>query len=126
MQRKRTKGARLPPNTVCVDRSTRWGNPFPAGNEGVQIECLPLGLDGDDPRDRATAAVDLFRRWLTGGKVNELIALFLPNPGRKPPPIRIIQRELAGKNLACWCELDQPCHADVLLELANAEPAHER
>lgn len=28
--------------------------------------------------------------------------------------------ELAGKNLACWCPLDQPCHADVLLELANA------
>ena len=29
--------------------------------------------------------------------------------------------ELRGKNLACWCALDQPCHADVLLELANAE-----
>lgn len=36
---------------------------------------------------------------------------------------RKIRRELAGKNLACWCPLDQPCHADVLLELANrAEP----
>ena len=29
--------------------------------------------------------------------------------------------ELRGKNLACWCSLDQPCHADVLLELANKE-----
>jgi hypothetical protein len=29
--------------------------------------------------------------------------------------------ELRGKNLACWCPLDQPCHADVLLELANKE-----
>ena len=28
--------------------------------------------------------------------------------------------ELKGKDLACWCPLDQPCHADVLLELANA------
>ncbi len=28
--------------------------------------------------------------------------------------------ELRGKNLACWCPLDQPCHADVLLELANS------
>lgn len=27
--------------------------------------------------------------------------------------------ELRGKNLACWCPLDQPCHADILLELAN-------
>jgi len=27
---------------------------------------------------------------------------------------------LRGKNLACWCALDQPCHADVLLKVANA------
>ncbi len=27
--------------------------------------------------------------------------------------------ELAGKDLACWCPLDQPCHADVLLRWAN-------
>lgn len=27
--------------------------------------------------------------------------------------------ELRGKNLACWCKLDQPCHADVLLEVSN-------
>lgn len=33
----------------------------------------------------------------------------------------MIRAELAGKNLACWCRPDQPCHADVLLELANAE-----
>jgi len=31
------------------------------------------------------------------------------------------RNELAGKDLACWCPLDQPCHADVLLELANEE-----
>jgi hypothetical protein len=31
-----------------------------------------------------------------------------------------IRRELRGKNLACWCPLDQPCHADVLLRLANS------
>jgi Domain of unknown function (DUF4326) len=30
-------------------------------------------------------------------------------------------KELRGKNLACWCPLDHPCHADVLLELANAD-----
>lgn len=29
------------------------------------------------------------------------------------------RRELAGRDLACWCPLDQPCHADVLLEIAN-------
>lgn len=30
-----------------------------------------------------------------------------------------LRRDLAGKDLACWCPLDRPCHADVLLELAN-------
>lgn len=30
-----------------------------------------------------------------------------------------VRRELRGKNLACWCPLDQPCHGDVLLEIAN-------
>lgn len=32
-----------------------------------------------------------------------------------------VKRELRGKDLACWCALDQPCHADVLLEIANSE-----
>ncbi len=27
--------------------------------------------------------------------------------------------DLRGKDLACWCPLDRPCHADILLELAN-------
>jgi hypothetical protein len=26
---------------------------------------------------------------------------------------------LHGKNLACWCAHDLPCHADLLLRLAN-------
>ena len=33
----------------------------------------------------------------------------------------IIQKELRGKNLACYCPLDQPCHADILLDIANDE-----
>ena len=33
--------------------------------------------------------------------------------------IEMIQRELKGRVLACWCPLDKPCHADVLLEIAN-------
>lgn len=123
IQRQRTKGSKMPENTVYVGRPGRWGNPFPRDCEGVALECVPMGLDGDDATDRATAAKDLYRRWLTGGGVNELIAAFLPAPKGKPPALRIIQRDLRGKNLACWCRLDQPCHADVLLELANAPEA---
>jgi hypothetical protein len=31
----------------------------------------------------------------------------------------VLRRDLTGRDLACWCPLDRPCHADVLLELAN-------
>lgn len=33
-----------------------------------------------------------------------------------------IRRELAGHDLACWCPLDAPCHADVLLRIAEGQP----
>ena len=41
--------------------------------------------------------------------------------GRLPVTIEDVKTELRGKDLACWCPLDQPCHADVLLEIANGE-----
>ena len=31
----------------------------------------------------------------------------------------LVKHHLRGKNLACWCPFDQPCHADVLLKIAN-------
>ena len=34
--------------------------------------------------------------------------------------------ELAGCDLACWCRLDAPCHADVLLQVANTQPGGGR
>lgn len=47
--------------------------------------------------------VELFRRWVrqVGGWGSWNLA------------------ELRGKDLCCWCPLDRPCHADVLLEIAN-------
>lgn len=40
--------------------------------------------------------------------------------GRLRFSVEDARRELAGKDLACWCWRDWTCHADVLLELANA------
>lgn len=37
------------------------------------------------------------------------------------PSLDEIRAELGGRDLACWCEPELPCHADVLLELANQE-----
>jgi hypothetical protein len=48
--------------------------------------------------------------------------------GRETAPrlAEMARRELRGKDLVCWCRLDQPCHADVLLEIANAKPRASR
>lgn len=97
----RAKGWRLPPNTVKVDRSTRWGNPFRPG-----FECL-----GREPID-ACGAVGMFRDMLADEALRDCVDY---------PCDADIRANLRGKNLACWCKPGQPCHADVLLELANAE-----
>jgi hypothetical protein len=81
----------MPPNTVKVDRSTRWGNDF------TVEEC-----------GSAADAVLQFEHDLNKASVFH------------PVEYRDYLSPLRGKNLACWCPLDQPCHADILLELANA------
>ncbi len=83
IQRKRTKGWRMPAGAVYVGRGSKWGNPYKIGT------CFIAD---------AESAVMAFRANLPIGK---------------------FAQELRGKDLACWCALDQPCHADVLLEEAN-------
>lgn len=85
----RTKGWRKPENTVVVSRPSKWGNPFAGESNSV---------------DRAYVT-GLFRDYL--------------NLPEKAEFVTKIKKELRGKNLACWCPLGQPCHADVLLEIAN-------
>lgn len=97
IQLKRRKGWRMPENTVKVDRSTRWGNPFKVGMVGVP--------------DNKTA-VALFKRALQRDDLPDDHQRFVFSPER-------LRADLGGKNLACWCKPDEPCHADVLLELAN-------
>ena len=104
IQLSRKKGWRLPPNTVSVARPHKWGNPHKVGEPWVP-----------DP----ASAVEKFRLGFRD------IAKY----GFTDSPIGRMARdleELRGKNLACWCPLDAPCHADVLLELANQpkEPDH--
>ncbi len=86
VQRKRTKGWKMPPNTVSVCRPGKWGNPFTVENSGAVSPVLRFAC--------------------------EVAPLLDVTP-------------LRGKNLACFCSLDDECHADVLLELANT-PHPER
>ncbi|GAA3705738.1 DUF4326 domain-containing protein [Arthrobacter ginkgonis] len=105
IQRRRTKGWRMPAGAVYVGRPTRWGNPYTVGDESAWMGAQPVyGIE--EPLTRGDAA-QLFHLALTGGHL-DITA-------------EAIRTELAGKDLACWCPLDQPCHADVLLELANQE-----
>jgi hypothetical protein len=109
----RAKGWRMPPNTVKVDRSTRWGNPFSMG------DAIDLGMTS--LAAAPSFLVECFRSWLPNSpRANDLWM------GPESDAARqhfIYLSQLRGKNLACWCALDAPCHADVLLELANAPTA---
>ena len=80
IQRKRTKGWRMPPNTEYVGRPSKWGNPCTVAEYGIQ------------------GAIVGFERHV------------LPH---------LPVQELRGRDLACWCSLNAPCHADVLIEAAN-------
>ena len=90
----RSKGWTMPANTVKVDRTTRWGNPFTPQDAG-SLE----------------AAVARHGEWLRG-------QLAAPD-GRAAPSADEIRQALRGRNLACWCALDGPCHAELLLKIAN-------
>lgn len=89
---------------VRVSRPGKWGNPH-----RVLPAFVSCGVTFPEVTQRG--AVYLFRQdWL-----NRL--------ERHPERALADLAELRGKNLACWCALDEPCHADVLLELANGEAA---
>ncbi|AJA43374.1 hypothetical protein VC60_gp73 [Mycobacterium phage Sbash] len=112
IQRRRTKGWRMPEGAIYVGRPTKWGNPWritpetnhamPFGRGAVVHHITEDAILGHFAADDAAYwAVQAYRRDLT----DELVAA--------------ARAELRGHDLVCWCPLDQPCHADVQLELAN-------
>jgi len=87
----------MPENTIYVGRPSKWGNPFKAGDE---IPFLPGRTVAD---------------------VRHAFSLYVGHAPLQSRLVAAAKEELRGKNLACWCplELDRPCHADVLLKIAN-------
>ena len=118
IQQRRTKGWRKPENTVSVARPSRWGNPFPVSEYGIDLS-LALFREalrgGWNPRLLDQAESDEY--WRT---TYERARVFRVRVGNWHPTEQA-RLELRGKNLMCFCPLDQPCHADVLLELANGD-----
>jgi hypothetical protein len=80
----------MPDGAVYVGRPTKWGNPFRVDIDGSAAACV------DKYRKRIGGNV-----WTSANKWD-------------------IKENLRGKDLVCWCPLDKPCHADVLLEIANS------
>jgi hypothetical protein len=64
IRRSRAKGARLPENTICVDRSTKWGNPFIVGVHGTRAHCVDFGTDRCwQARSASATALSRASRW---------------------------------------------------------------
>jgi hypothetical protein len=117
IQLRRTKGWRKPSGAVVVSRPSRWGNPFVIGQDipdglipGLSaFQAIRIGsLDDLNPNHivlHAEHAVLLYRAYLDCW----------------PGLVANARQELAGKDLACWCPVpaEWPCHADVLLEIAD-------
>ena len=106
IQRKRTRGWRMPHGAVYVGRPTEWGNPRPVG-ELIRLEWTDGVLPDNDT-------------WLREMTITAELAVALYRIAFTPDADEI-RAQLAGKDLACWCPLSNPCHADVLLEIANQE-----
>ena len=93
---------------IRIDRGSGWENPF--------LDKSP------------TAAIDLFRRLLMGSMSPDELARY-SGQGRFSIGAWANNRRLVllnamptivGKNVACWCKPRDPCHGDILLEIANA------
>lgn len=129
IQRRRTKGWTMPSGAVYVGRPTKWGNPFRVGHNAITPHHVGAGwalldspgtihyprnehewLQQHPPRAIRCETPEQAVRWFRAA-LTEL-------------PKADIRRDLAGRDLACWCPLPEPgetdwCHAAVLLELAN-------
>jgi len=114
IQRKRTKGFKLPPGCICCTRPGKWGNPFKAGinrDEHGRYWCVlgpGMGLRGlvcDDEADAVATALDLFRGWLIQPERRERFRAGLAD----------------AKFLGCWCPVPKSgepdrCHVAVIIE----------
>ncbi len=105
IQRKRSAGWRMPEGAVYVGRPTKWGNPFVIGETYPTMEEGCSIPDGEAKCSSQADATEMFRSWADSeyGFEDEDID------------------ELRGRDLVCWCPLDQPCHADVLIDIANRD-----
>jgi hypothetical protein len=102
----------MPENTIYVGRPSKFGNPW----------SLQAAIDSKlfKPDFCDEIVVKEFEAWLKGvwSENSEHLGMWKKLEKQRETLLASLP-ELRGKNLACWCPLDHPCHADVLLRLAN-------
>lgn len=112
IQRKRTKGFKLPIGTICVTRGTKYGNPFRVVKIGKEwfVKC-------SDSQKQAYILIDncRFAYQLKSEAVTDSIKCYKIWINY----IKLDLTTLRGHNLACWCALSDNCHADYLLSESN-------
>lgn len=126
----------MPEGAVYVGRPSKWGNPYLLGVAKVRMPAIDGSEFEYEGRLHKKAGErcpfnhsDGHYTWhqvefATRAQVVELFRrAVLTDTGRyrNTPSVAEIRAELRGRDLACWCPLDQPCHADVLLAIANGE-----
>ena len=106
IQRERIKGWKMPHNAIYVGRASKWGNPWRIG------ERHPA----DGHRLTREEVIELYRNNIQQMlKTRRFDGSFILN-----------LEELKGKDLACWCSLNEPCHADILLEILKVKERKEQ
>jgi len=107
IQRSRQKGFKTPENTIYVGRPTKWGNPFKViGEKDIWF----VVEENDNPicsfvteKEALDCCVEMYKEYISHEHNLGIVNIF----------------DLKGKNLSCFCSLSKPCHADILLKIAN-------
>jgi len=120
IQRRRTKGWRAPEGAVYIGRGTRWGNPWAVTFDRTRGWRVHLASD------RSLTSDGIVGWWESRARAHEMaVEQFRLHIGPMglyeydDDTLAELRRDLAGRDLMCWCPERLPCHADVLLELAN-------
>ena len=128
IQRKRSKGWRMPENTIYVGRPGKWGNPFKLVQDQIMCNASyrrailsPWVIFDHDclysPELGLKQVLSLYKLWIQGYVFRDYKNCHI-TPVAKITDYEI-KKELKGKDLACWCPEGSPCHADELLRIAN-------
>jgi hypothetical protein len=116
----RAKGWTKPAGAVVVARPTRWGNPWRV--VPVRDDRFPWGQAVDVVHvggDRHAGRFEQFTSSPGTGAPYWAVRMYELHLADHPDLHAAVVAELRGRDLLCWCRADQPCPADLLIELAN-------